>query len=102
MSCRKENKRMYQNDRLAVPQTNQTELASTMIELNDEQLATVAGGDGYSPNGGSYGAPDNDADDSNQDGYPGYPGYYGYPGGYGYPGPFGYGGLGVLLPLLGL
>lgn len=94
---------MYQNDRLADPHMDQTDLAA--FELSDEQLAAVAGGDGYAPpNGNPNGPPYGD----NNPGYPGnssYPGNSGGPNGYGYPGyagPFGYGGLGSLLPLLGL
>lgn len=75
MSLRKENTQTCHNDRLAVPFPGQQAYPLTAVELSDQDLERVVGGDGPSGlqafrNGNGPGSP----------GRPGFPGGAGRPG----------------------
>ena len=90
MSLRKENTQTYHNDRLAVASVEQETFSPTIVELSEQDLERVVGGDGPSGiqafhNGNGPGRP----------GFPGGPGGPGFPGGPGGPvGPWFPGGPG--------
>jgi hypothetical protein len=81
MSLRKENTQTYHNDRLTVASVEQETFFPTIVELSEQDLEKVVGGDGPSGiqafhNGNGPGRP----------GFPGGPGGPGFPGGPGGPG----------------
>lgn len=95
MSLRKENTQTYHNDRLAAASAEQETFSPTIVELSDQDLERVVGGDGPSGiqafhNGNGPGRPGFPGGP----GGPGFPGRPGFPGGPGGPGPVFPGGSG--------